>query len=175
MSKRNTSKNNNSKKNNIRVNNLSVSDGFSNGFKIVICVLVMLGIFYLLTLYILNKKVPYSLENNAEIQYVEILAGETFDQKSNDYFVLFYDKVSDNTNNYSNIVTNYNNRTDKKDMFIVNLSEGLNKKFISSSDDNDDVTDISNLKVNGPTLIHIVDGKVEHYITENIEEFLNNY
>lgn len=169
MTKKNTTK-----KSNVKLDNLSGSDGISGGIKVVIGVLILFALFYLLTIYILNKKEPYSMENNAVIQYTEILAGEVLDQKVDDYFVLFYDKGSDNASSYADIISNYENRTDKRTMFTVDLSEGLNKKFVSADSENRDVTSISDLKVKGPTLLHVVNGKVVDYVTENIEEFLNN-
>lgn len=169
MTKKNTTK-----KSNVKLDNLSGSDGISGGIKVVIGVLILFALFYLLTIYILNKKGPYSMENNAVIQYTEILAGEVLDQKVDDYFVLFYDKGSDNASSYADIISNYENRTDKRTMFTVDLSEGLNKKFVSADSENRDVTSISDLKVKGPTLLHVVNGKVVDYVTENIEEFLNN-
>lgn len=174
MAKKNTTKKSNVKKKNVKLDNLSSSDGISGGIKVVIVVLVLFVLFYLLTLYILNKKESYSIENNAVIQYTEILAGEVLDQKVDNYFVLFYDKGSDNASSYADIISNYENKTDKRTIFIVDLSEGLNKKFVSADSENRNVTNISDLKVKGPTLLHVVKGKVVDYVTENIEEFLNN-
>lgn len=162
------------KYNNKKINSTASDSSLFGGIKLIAIVLVSLLVFYFLTVYILNKKEPYEIINNASIQYTEILAGEVFDQDSHDYYVLFFDKEADNAEDYNTLVSDYKSKESHKDIYTVDLSEGLNKKYVSTEEDNKDVTDVSNLKVKGATLIYIVDGKVEQYVVENIKEFLNN-
>ena len=163
----------NVKKNINKIDNIS-NDSLSGGFKIIIFVLLFLVGFYFLTVYLLNKKEPYVILNNANIQYTEILAGETFNQKDDDYYVLFFDKESDDAEEYNNLISEYKNSDSNRTIYIVDLSEGLNKKYIDSQEYNKNVTDISNLKIKGATLIHVVNGKVNDYVVDNISEYLNN-
>lgn len=159
---------------NKKVSNNSSNSNFVGVVRVVMCVLILFLLFYLLTLYILNKKEPYNVVNNASIQYTEILAGEIFNQDSDRYIVLFYDKDSEIAEKYNTMVADYKAKSSHKDIYIVDLGEGLNKKYLSSDQENINVTDISDLKVKRATLLYIVDGKIEQSVVENINQFLND-
>ena len=57
-------------------------------------------------------------------------------------------------------------------MYTVDLSEGLNRDYRSDVS-NSNVTNASELKISGTTLVHFKDEKIVEFITDNISEYLN--
>lgn len=175
MTKKKTSNKNIVKSNHSKLSNGTTYDNnVSGGVKIVLCVLVLFGLFYLITVVILNKKSPYNIVNNSLIQYSEILVGEVLNQQQDDYLVLFYDKSSDDADKYSEMISNYKENNSKKSIYVVDLSEGFNKKYIDSNTNILDINDISDLRVDGVVLLHVKGGKIVDYVKDNIDEYLNS-
>ena len=143
--------------------------------KIIIIILVfaaIFGVFYLLTIGILNKKDKKTSINNASIQYTEILAGESFTQNKSEYLVFFYDSSKEDVDTNHTLISNYRDKKDALTMYTVDMHEGLNKNYRSDSEDNNEATSASELKISKTTIIHIKKGKIVEYINENIEEYL---
>ncbi len=88
-------------------------------------------------------------ESNETINYDQILAGETFNRKDNEYYVIFTDSSKDFYNVYQSYMTN----SDKK-IYIVDLANTLNSKYISD-ESNSTAQSASELKVKDNTLIKI--------------------
>ena len=89
-------------------------------------------------------------ETITTIQYKKILAGETFNQNQEEYYVIFSDSEKYNYPVYESLI---NNNIDKK-IYIVDLANPLNKRYISDTG-NSSVQNISDLKVKDDTLIKI--------------------
>ena len=141
-------------------------------FVVILVIVIVLAFFYLLTIGILNKKSKTSVTSNTAIQYREILAGTSFTQQEKEYLVFYYDsKAEDADDNYS-LIAKYSENKDKVYMYVVDLSEGLNRDCLSDGD-NPDATNASELKINKTTVIRFKNGKILDYITDNIEDYLN--
>lgn len=151
----------------------SVSSSFTEeiwkGVKILIAIAIFLGVFYLLTIYILSKDDSTSslidtTPSEADIQYQKILAGNSFSMSDDHYFVLYYDMSDDDIKSlYTNIVSTYEDKDDHDAIYTVDMSSSFNKKY-SSDTANEDVQSIDQLKISGPTLIEFEDGDVVDYI-----------
>ncbi len=158
----------------------SFSDGFGKIIKILIVIAIVLVVFYFLTVFILKRgdsTTDYidTTPSPADIQYQEILAGNSFSQGSEHYFVLFFDMSDENVKSlYTSFVTSYEGQDDHFSIYTVDTSSSFNKKYVADTS-NPDVSNIDNLKVNGPTLIEFEDGKVIDYIEgqQNIQEKLS--
>lgn len=144
---------------------------FSGAIKLIIVVFIILLVFYLLTVVILSKKssIPVS---NASIQYTKILAGESFDQKEKDYYVFYYSMDDDNSTSYADLVSKYREKENPLPIYTVDLSEGFNKKYLADTE-NKVASKASELKINGTTLIHFKDNKIDEYITSSFENYLD--
>lgn len=140
---------------------------------IVVAVVLLVGMYFLTTV-ILNK----DSDDNSEItenaiQYDEILAGESFNQSEDEYYVIYYDS-SNEYSVISSLISSYQlNNSDTK-LYSVDLADGMNKKYVT---DGDIVTDnASSLRVKDTTLLKFNNGEVSEVITDTneITSFLNS-
>ena len=167
-----------SKKTDLRREHQKINTSYNNSLSVksilvvITVIIVVLALFYLLTIGILNKKSKTNVLNNASIQYREILAGEVFDQSDKEYLVLFYDSKADDASDTYSLVTNYNEKKPKIFMYIVDLAEGLNRNCRSDRD-NDQAQNVDELKISKTTLIRFKNGKITDYITDNIKDYLD--
>ena len=138
-----------------------------------IVVLAVLGLFYLLTLAIVNKKPTISTEDSSEttIQYSEILAGSSFSQKKDSYLVVFYDTSSEDSD-MNSIVASYSGELT---LYTVDLADSLNKSVYSTEGSNPSATQASELKVTDPTVIKFTNNAIEEYIEtyDSVKEYLS--
>ena len=156
---------------------LNSKNGLSSEVKktiiiIVVAVLLLVGMYFLTTL-ILSKDTEEEKVTENAIQYDEILAGESFNQGDGKYYVIYYDS-SDQYSTISSLISSYQlNNSDTK-LYSVDLSNGMNKKYVT---DGDIVTDdASSLRVKANTLLKFEDGEVTETITDTnkITSFLNS-
>ena len=109
----------------------------------------------------------------ASIQYEVILAGESFNQKEDDYFVLYFNEAQ--ISEYSATLSEYHDKEDKPALYKCYTNEALNKKHVSS-----DITrqpeNPEHLRVSEHTLIRYKDHQVAEYITgkDEIIAYLKN-
>ena len=139
---------------------------------IILVVAVLLVGMYFLTTAILSKDNEKEKITENAIQYDEILAGESFNQNGV-YYVIYYDST-DEYSTISSLISSYQlNNTDTK-LYSVDLSNGMNKKYIT---DGDIITsDASSLRVKDSTLLKFNNGEVSEVITDTSEitNFLNS-
>lgn len=151
----------------------SIDSSFSSEMfkvvKVLIAVLVFLAVFYFLTVYLLERDDTSSstidtTPAEADIQYQEILAGNSFSMNDDHYFVLYYDMSSDELKSaYTNMVSTYEDKDEHFPIYTVDMSSTFNKQFVSDTS-NPSVQSIDNLKISGPTLIEINQGRVSNYV-----------
>lgn len=162
----------------------SIDSSFSSEMfkvvKVLIAVLVFLAVFYFLTVYLLERDDTSSstidtTPAEADIQYQEILAGNSFSMNDDHYFVLYYDMSSGELKSaYTNMVSTYEDKDEHFPIYTVDMSSTFNKKY-SSDTSNSSVQDLDDLQINGPTLIEFNNDSVSDYIQgqEAISEFLS--
>ena len=140
---------------------------------IVVAVVLLVGMYFLTTV-ILNKDSDDNskITENA-IQYDEILAGESFNQSEDEYYVIYYDS-SNEYSVISSLISSYQlNNSDTK-LYSVDLADGMNKKYVTNGNI---VTDnASSLRVKDTTLLKFNNGEVSEVITDTneITNFLNS-
>lgn len=134
---------------------------------ITVAVLLFLGLFYFLTVFILNDddtSTKTDDDTEVEVQFDEILIGKSFSLKDSKYYVLYYEtNDEDISSDMASLVSTY--RSSNKDLYLytVDMSNALNSQFIAE-EANEDASKASELKINGPTLIKFVDGEIDEYI-----------
>ena len=135
---------------------------------ILVVIVILLGGTYLLTTKILKKSnsTTSNKVTKNSIQYDEILAGESFNQNNDEYFVIYFDK-SNNSSSFSSLVSSYQLNNTKTRMYSVDLSSGFNKDYVT--DGEVVVHDINDFKVKDGTLIKVKNGEVEEVITDTTE------
>lgn len=164
MAKNNKNKNTQKSYNkNEKVQESSFTIGVSKVVKCVLAVGVVLGLTYLFTIYVTDKNLRDSVKvGEARIQYEVILAGESFNQNSDDYVVLYYDEAS--IADYSETLSDYNEKSDKVSLYKCYTNEALNKKFIAREVSRE-IQNPEDLRVSENTLIRFKNHKVEEVIT----------
>ena len=132
----------------------------------VVILIVLVGI-YFLTEVILNKEDDDSdkVTENA-IQYEEILAGESFNQSEDKYYVIYYDSTDDYSS-ISSLISSYQMNDNEVKLYSVDLSNGMNKSYVT--DGNVVTTNANSLKVKANTLLEFTNKKVTDVITDNDE------
>ncbi len=136
----------------------------------IIGVLIVLGLFYLLTLYITAKGEKKEIAP-ANISYEKITVGSILNRKDKSYLVVLYDRENDNE--ITAAISNYNGKH-KVDAYYVDLADGLNKKYVSNKA-NTNISDISELRVKNPTMLKVSNKKIEEVFDskESITKYLN--
>ena len=141
-------------------------------------VIVIFCLFYFLTVYVLDKDIDISRKNyntDAVISYSEIVAGRSFSMPEAEYLVLYYDRSdSELLSTFSSTVSNYRSDDKNLTLYYVDMSNAMNKKYASDKS-NWNPASISELAINGPTLIHYNKGKVVNYIEgmTEVNEYLS--
>ena len=131
-----------------------------------VILIVLVGI-YFLTEVILNKEDDDSdkVTENA-IQYEEILAGESFNQSEDKYYVIYYDSTDDYSS-ISSLISSYQMNDNEVKLYSVDLSNGMNKSYVT--DGNVVTTNANSLRVKANTLLEFTSKKVTDVITDNDE------
>ena len=131
-----------------------------------VILIVLVGI-YFLTEVILNKEDDDSdkVTENA-IQYEEILAGESFNQSEDKYYVIYYDSTDDYSS-ISSLISSYQMNDNEVKLYSVDLSNGMNKSYVT--DGNVVTTNASSLRVKANTLLEFTNKKVTDVVTDNSE------
>src|SRR5699024_8628757 len=118
------------RKNHQAVDSMSSSFSLEVGkvVKLFIVIILVFVVFYFLTVYILEKgdsssAIVATTPAEADIQYQEILAGNSFSMRDDHYYVLYYDMSSDDLKStYTNIVSTYEDKDDHYAIYTADMS-----------------------------------------------------
>lgn len=136
------------------------------GIIVIVVVLVVLVAMYFLTVKILSKDTKDDKVTENSIQYDEIMAGESFNQNNDEYYVIYYD-ASNKYSNLSSLISSYQLNGTGIRLYSVDLSDGINKKYVT---DGEIVTDdASSLRVKDQTLLKFSDNRVVEVVTDTNE------
>lgn len=170
---------NKSKKNN-NVNKGVIVDNFDydlrNKLLIVVVVILFFTSFYFLAYYITNKNNPDKNKKDDvtdTFKYDSIVIGRSFDMKDEDYVVLYYDGNDEEVSStYSSLMSSYKGKDSHYPIYYVNMGNAINKSKLSEVG-NASATNIDELTIAGPTLIHFSNGAIVEYLEG--EEAITNY
>lgn len=138
-------------------------------------VLSVILIFYGITILINDNKKEEPIINNdsTEIQYSEIIVGDIYNQKENEYYVLAYTDSS-NSQTYISKANEYIYDNDSNKLYFINLINAFNKKYLSteSNFENKFPTFKGNtlLKISNGSIVEIYEAE---QITDKIDELIN--
>lgn len=157
-----------------KVNNKNSKNYYNDEAKklgiIVGVILLIFIVSYLIIGIFITKEIKW-FQNDDEkvttIQYKEILAGETFNQNKDNYYVIFTDSDDFNYPVYETLAT-YN-----KNVYLVDLSKALNSSYINEQT-NPNVQKASDLKVKKDTMIKI-ENKTNTLYIESKDEILAQF
>ena len=117
----------------------------------------------------------YSKPERGEIiiSYEDATIGTMFNRPDTEYYVVF-DEFTENPNQYlSSILFRYSNEENKLHIYKVDMTNAFNAKYMGESG-NPSAQRVEDVKINGVTLIKVVNGKNVKYIEgiTNIENEL---
>ena len=144
----------------------------TNLIKMIIIIILIMVVFYGLTILITKKTNSNTDDNktttNTKIQYNEILIGNIYDQKEEEYYVLA--ELSSDYLTLNSIITTYNEKTDKIKLYTADLNNSFNKKYIGEQSKFEDKYPIFNKS----TLLKIKNKQIVEYSegTDKIQEKL---
>ena len=107
------------------------------------------------------------------ISYEDATVGTILNRPDAEYYVIF-DDFTENPNQYlTSILFRYSNEEETLPIYKVDISNGFNTKY-AGEQGNPSAQKVEDIKINGVTLIKIVNGKNVKYIegTTNIENEL---
>ena len=134
---------------------------------VAIGVLVFFLAFYGITLVLTKNDEEKKEEEDTSVQisYDEILLGRSLSMGNDPYYVIYYDSTDENiSGDFSTLVSNYRNKEGSIGLYFVDMSKSFNKKFSTTEESNKTPESTSAMKINGPTIIRVVDGHVAEYI-----------
>lgn len=144
---------------------------------IILGVVCVFCVFYLLTLFVLNKDDNTTkTDEEVEISLDTTIVGRSLSMPEDKYYVLYYDAKDETVSEeYSSTITNYIYSTseDHVKLYTVDMSDALNKKYVS--DESKPMPEkVSDIAIKGTTLMVIEKGKVVEYTEDKtrIEELL---
>lgn len=142
---------------------------------IILGVLVILFVvLYLITGLFITKDFSFGNRNNTGSDSDtntssvsnKILAVSSLEQEEDEYYVYYYDSSDDNNN-----ISGIDNLSDK--VYKVDLNDGFNSNYVGES--SGIVDNISDLRVENPTIIKVSDGKIIEFYSgrEEVNSILN--
>lgn len=163
-------------KKNKKKNNIVEEENYVNRFIFTIFILLIVFIVgYLLVGIFVNKTITFGKKEEAKKEEVTIdnktiLAGQIFDQKDEEYYVLVYD-ASDEDGILNSWKGTYTGKENALPLYVVDSSVKLNANYLVEKDSNKTPTGYSDLKIKSPSLIKISNKEVTEY-TEGEEEII---
>lgn len=137
----------------------SDSDEMMRMIKMLGVVILILGAFYFIFA-IASGEISFGeKKKETKIQNIEILAGNSFSREETTYYVLMYDFDSAESTYYANMYDLYVNYYGANKLYVVDLGNKFNTKYVTDNVGSANVSSIDTLKVVNGTLIKVEDGK----------------
>ena len=136
--------------------------------KISIGVLLVLGIVYFVTA-IASGEIKFNKKEKAkeatEIQYQEIMAGETFNRNASNYYVLFMNFTDSFASYYLSLIDSYKYQDNSLPFYTVDIEKKINNDYVTNE-----------LKLENPTILKISNSNIVEAITgkDNVLNFFKN-
>ncbi len=151
-----------------------------NKVYVILGIVVFLCFFYVLTLYITSKNSDEAADaakdeqTEAAINYEETVIGRSLSMSDGEYLVICYDKSDEDiTSTYESLVSEYQAKADHLDIYTVNMGNSFNKSYATDGESKKNPENVSEMAINGPTLMKVSSGKVVDYIEG--EDAISNY
>ena len=135
---------------------------FTNFISIILVILIVLGIFYTITVFV--AKSPKA-ENNVRDSVIDsdmVTITNMLSKKESDYYVLAFKYESGKKTNldiYQKYIKDIKSNNESFVMYKVNLSDAINKAYIGT--ENNITDDLTSFKISDEILLHVIDNKIE--------------
>ena len=135
-------------------------------FKILFGLVIIIGLFYFLTVFVVNKDDKFKRTNNkGEVQYKSIMLGTLLNRSDNEYYVLAFDSLDKSNSYILSTASAYLSNTKNLPLYTADLSLEFNKAFISDKSSYT-IDSVEDLKLSGTTLIKVKNQKIVKFITD---------
>lgn len=131
--------------------------------KIIVLIVVILGIFYVVTNFVVNKKTETATNQEVFVQYDEILIGSILNQNREEYYVLITTEKNSYNDLFNNYISTYNEKNDSKKTYISKIDNSFNSKYYSTESDFSNEYPI----IKEPTLVKIASKKIVEFYEGN--------
>lgn len=162
------------KKNDINKNVNTDDEKLVVKFIVVLIIISLIAVgFYFISKNIVKNRDDNTTESNVTISYDKVNVGMIFNRPYDEYFVMVYDSTDNDAMIYSSLISKYSQKEDSLKIYYCDLSNKLNKEFVSSDGTtNSNAKSVSEFKFGQVTLIKVRNGKIVSYI-ENIDTIKN--
>ncbi len=106
-----------------------------------------------------------SSSSTTEFNYNNVLFDNMLTRPYKNYYVIAIDFTNSDYYTINNLVEKYKKKENSNKIYFIDLSEGLNKKYVS--DKSNLTSNLSEIKVSKVTMFTIKDGKIVSFV-ENI-------
>ena len=147
------------------INIKSNNDEVTKLVQLILIVLVILGIFYIITTWVTKTKGTTNLDNGNDteqdtiIQYDEILVGNLLNRTNEEYYVLVTTSADLDVDSYNVLVTAYRETENALRVYTARLDLAFNKNF-KSEESFFDTENINEVKFKGSTLVKVQNKRV---------------
>lgn len=135
---------------------------------LIIVVVAIIAVYVLTRLFVskdLFKDEPTKIVTPGEVNYSTVLIGSMLNVKEDEYYVIITDTSDPASSYYTGLMTTYKRNTKALPIYLADLSNELNKKYIGTKN-NLNPTDMAKFMVKDNALIHIKDGKIVKAMSE---------
>jgi hypothetical protein len=159
---------------------LEKKDDVMKIFKIFIGVMLFISIMFIITKFITGEWSLSSNKNNTqeEARTNKTICGSILSlDETSEYYVLMYDFTGTDAKLYDIIKSNYESKTSKKNLYILDFSNVLNKSCFASDDNSINiVNNLGELRAKDPTLLKIENKSIVDYKVgkDAIKNYFNN-
>lgn len=142
---------------------------------LLIVIVLVVGVYLFTRIFItkdlLNKEEEQTNEPVAgTVDYTKTLIGNMFTKPEKEYYVFIFNSEDMNSIYYSGLITAYKSNTDSLKIYVADLNNELNKKYIDTEKENIKTNDLGGFKVSSPTLLKIKNKEIVSTFTTD-EEF----
>lgn len=128
---------------------------------LLIIVLICCIGFYFATKYLVNKDDNSSNETKeVEINNSVAIIGTMLNKNESEYYVILYDKSSNNSYTYQGVVSSYTSKSDSLKVYTVDLGNGLNKPYYDKENTNPKASELKDLRFGDITVIKVLNNKI---------------
>ena len=135
---------------------------------ILVVLLIIVGVIYLLTEKFKTNNITTNKEK-VSISYDKLTIGTLFSVDYDNYYALIYSSKDVNALKYASLISRYNQQTDHKKIYFIDLNDSFNSIYYNIGNDNKsnpNAKDIDSLDLGDLTLIEINNKKIVNYLED---------
>jgi len=139
---------------------------------LVILIVLVVGVYFFTRIFVtkdlFNQEKDQDTAVQGEINYNITLIGNMFNKPEEEYYIMMYDTEDINAVYYSGMITNYSRNEKALKIYFADLSNGLNKKYVTDDSTSVKVNTMNfeDFKVGELALIKVSKGKIEKSLVE---------